>query len=338
MGGNALKNAGVGRVEWHRYFDIWNALNNNPTMGARFELRIIPAYGEKSSFGDMDVLVVGPMDELVSTIHDAFSPKELVVNGDCVSFDFMGIQVDFIKTRDDLVPFNLAYFSFNDLGNFMGRTAYRLGFKYGHDGLWYTLRDDENESRVVKEILLTKEPIDAFAFLGYNYAKWCRGFRNLGEIFEFAASSAYFDPAQYLLSNRSYAARVRDRKRESYKKFLEWIHANYPDLKEDSPKVPVDKEFHLQRAFDMFPAFSHRYDVAMADWQEDKEFRKNFNGATIGGMLGLDGKELGAAMKAAKEYIARHDLKSWIGSLSAIEFNAVVPVIFSAIDREKNDS
>lgn len=338
MGGNALKNADVGRVEWHRYFDIWNALNNNPTMGARFELRIIPAYGEKSSFGDMDVLVVGPMDELVSTIHEAFSPKELVVNGDCVSFDFMGIQVDFIKTRDDLVPFNLAYFSFNDLGNFMGRTAYRLGFKYGHDGLWYTIRDDENESRVVKEILLTKEPIDAFAFLGYNYARWCRGFRNLGEIFEFAASSAYFDPAQYLLSNRSYAGRVCDRKRESYTKFLEWIHANYPDLNEDSPKVPVDKEFHLQRAFDMFPAFSHRYDVAMADWQEDKEFRKNFNGAVIGGMLGLDGKELGAAMKAAKEYVARHGLKSWIGTLSATEFASLVPIVFSAIDREKNDS
>lgn len=57
MGGNALKNADVGRVEWHRYFDIWNKLNNDPVMNERFELRLIPAYGEKTTFGDMDVLV-----------------------------------------------------------------------------------------------------------------------------------------------------------------------------------------------------------------------------------------------------------------------------------------
>ena len=338
MGGNALKNADVGRVEWHRYFDIWNKLNNDPVMNERFELRLIPAYGEKTTFGDMDVLVCGPMGDLVDVIKQAFSPQEIVENGDCVSFDFMGIQVDFIKTTFADLGFNMAYFAFNDLGNFMGRTAYRLGFKYGHDGLWYTIRDEDNKDRVVKELLVTKVPDEAFMFLGYDYAQWKRGFKTLESVFEFTASSEYFDPAQYLLSNRSYAARVRDRKRESYRKLLEWIHVRYPDLKEDSPKVPVDRDYHLKRAFDMFPGFSHRYDVAVADWTVEKDFRKNFNGVVIGCLLGVGGEDLGAAMKSAKEYIARHDLKSWIGSLSAIEFNAVVPVIFSAIDREKNDS
>lgn len=338
MGGNALKNADVGRVEWHRYFDIWNKLNNDPVMNEWFELRLIPAYGEKSTFGDMDVLVCGPMGDLVDVIKQAFSPQEIVENGDCVSFDFMGIQVDFIKTTEEKAPFNIAYFAFNDLGNFMGRTAYRLGFKYGHDGLWYTIRDEDNKDRVVKELLVTYDPEEAFMFLGYDYARWKRGFRTPESVFEFASSSEYFDPAQYLLSNRSYAARVRDRKRESYKKFLEWIHANYPDLKEDSPKVPVDRDYHLKRAFDMFPGFSRRYDVVMSDWMAEKEFRKNFNGAAIGKLFGVEGKELGELMQAGKKYIELHGLKSWIGTLSSIEFASLVAIIFNAIDREKNDS
>ena len=338
MGGNALKNADVGRVEWNRYFDIWNEVNNNPIMAEWFDLWLIPAYGEKSTFGDMDVLVCGPMHMLVDTVKAAFSPKELVSNGDCVSFDFMGIQIDFIKTTFEKIKFNLAYFAFNDLGNFMGRTAYRLGFKYGHDGLWYTIRDEENESRVVKELLLTDDPKSAFEFLGYDYGRWQRGFVTLEDIFEFVASSPYFDPAQYLLSNRSYAARVRDRKRESYRKLLEWIHSKYPDLKEDSPKVAVDRGAHLKRAFEVFPGVSHRYDVVMSDWTVEKEFRKNFNGTVVGELLGAEGKELGEIMQAGKKYIELYGLKSWIGSLTESEFSDIVHPLFSAIDREKNDS
>ncbi len=333
MGGNALKNAGVGRVEWHRYFDIWNKLNNDPVMNERFELRLIPAYGEKTTFGDMDVLVCGPMGDLVDVIKQAFSPQEIVENGDCVSFDFMGIQVDFIKTTYEKLKFNVAYFAFNDLGNFMGRTAYRLGFKYGHDGLWYTIRDEDNKDRVVKELLVTNDPEEAFMFLGYDYARWKRGFQTLESVFEFASSSEYFDPAQYLLSNRSYAARVRDRKRESYRKFLEWIHSRYPDLEEDSPKVPVDRDYHLKRAFDMFPGFSHRYDVVVADWTIEKEFRKNFNGHGIGELYGISGKELGELMRLFGKYFDRYDLKSWIGALNDHEFRDLAGAIDPAVRR-----
>lgn len=338
MGGNALKNAGVGRVEWHRYFEIWNKLNNDPVMNERFELRLIPAYGEKSTFGDMDVLVCGPMGGLVDVIKQAFSPQEIVENGDCVSFDFMGIQVDFIKTTYEKLKFNVAYFAFNDLGNFMGRTAHRLGFKYGHDGLWYTIRDEDNKDLVVKELLVTNDPEEAFMFLGYDYARWKRGFQTLESVFEFASSSEYFDPAQYLLSNRSYAARVRDRKRESYRKFLEWIHSRYPDLEEDSPKVPVDRDYHLKRAFDMFPVFPYQHTDATFAWGVEKDFRKNFNGATIGELMGVEGKELGKLMRAGRDYIETYGLKEWIACLTKSEFSGMVRTIFAAIDRERRDS
>lgn len=333
MGGNALKVAKVGRAEWHQYFNIWHAVESR-MAGRGFSLRLIPAYGAKESFGDMDILVTGPMNTLIDVIEDEFSPTEIVNNGDCISFDVMGLQIDFIKTTPELLPFNLAYFSYNDLGNFMGRTAYRLGFKYGHDGLWYTLRDEENESRMVAEILVTRDPERAFNFLGYDYARWkARGFAELEDVFEFTASSEYFDPAQYLLSNRSNAARVRDRKRESYRKLLEWIRRKYPDLTETTPKTPVDRRAHFERALEVFPEFASRYRQRAEEWNVDQAFKRNFNGRIVSEMFDVEGKELGVMMRSLTDYFRKHNLTRWVGLLDGYSAKELIVTIAGIVSR-----
>ena len=315
MGGNALKNTKTERVAADRYRRLCDEINHNPILTLRgFVTVVIPAYRNKKDFGDMDVLVCGPMQNLIETIKEAFSPNEIVNNGDCVSFDYKGVQIDFIKTTQEKRGFNVAYFSYNDLGNFMGRTAHRLGFKYGHDGLWYALRDDEHETRLVKEILVTDTRVSAFEFLGYDFFRWCDGFDELEDIFEFAASSEYFDPKQFLLANRSYAGRVRDKKRDSYTRMLEWIRARWPGLNDDDVPEPIDKQEHLLRAFKLFPNFRARYEVALAEHNTQKRLKEKLNGKFVAACFPVkpQGKELGMIMKELREKIEKYNLEQLI--------------------------
>ena len=43
----------------------------------------------------------------------------------------MNFQIDFIKVGEENWETSKNYFSYNDLGNLMGRLAQRLGVKYG---------------------------------------------------------------------------------------------------------------------------------------------------------------------------------------------------------------
>ncbi len=341
MGGNALKNTKTERVDADRYHRLCDEINLNPILTLRgFVTTVIPAYRNKKDFGDMDVLVCGPMQILIETIKEAFSPNEIVSNGDCVSFDYKGVQIDFIKTTQEKLGFNVAYFSYNDLGNFMGRTAHRLGFKYGHDGLWYTLRDDEHETHLVKEILVTDTRVSAFEFLGYDFFRWCDGFDELEDIFEFAASSEYFDPKQFLLVNRSYAGRVRDKKRDSYKRMLEWIKGRWPDLKEDEVPEPINKQEHLLRAFKQFKGFQQAYESAVEAHEQKKRLHEKLNGKFVSYCFRVppQGKELGIIMKQLREKIEKYNLAQLIiDSDSAQCYNLFYNVLLLNDEYRNND-
>jgi hypothetical protein len=55
-------------------------------------------------------------------------------------------------------------------------------------------------------------------------------FETDNEMYDYVISSPYFVPEIYLLENRSYDARQRDKKRPSYNRFLEYIK----DMKQDA--------------------------------------------------------------------------------------------------------
>lgn len=316
MGGNAL-NFETRRIEsqvefYNLYEKIVKKLSKVGIYGC-----LIPFYESKESFGDMDILVNKGLnfpDNWTDRVVSEFNPKSTFKNGSCFSFDFEDFQIDLILAPSEEFSYSYSYFAYNDLGNFIGRTAHRLGFKHGHDGLWYTLRDEENPDRVIKEILVTRDYSTALDFLGFLYLKGIPKFNTPEEIFEFAASSKYFDPKQFLLVNRSYAARVRDRKRKMYNGMLEWIRGRWPDLKDDDTPEPVDKEEHLQRAFKQFPEFQNAYNEACAQHQHTKALKQKFNGEFVALMFNEKptGKELGNIMKELREKIERYNLEQLI--------------------------
>lgn len=325
MGGNALKNTKTRRYQADEYERTFVELSYR-LMGVCVYVHLVLAYREKESFGDMDLVVVMNYDEtdVVAAVKRLFNPNEVVKNGNIVSFDYNELQVDLLVQSDvETAEFASRYFAYNDLGNFIGRTAHRLGFKFGHDGLKYVVRDPEDDSRVVKELLVTQDFDDALWFLDYSFEEHAYGFDTKEEIFDYVASSKYFEPAQYLLENRPSEARRRDRTRAMYQAINEYYKVKF-NLQPGTPKKPVNRREHLERAFNAFPEFKQAYDEALAAHNLDKAFRKNFNGDNFSEYFDVEGKELGELMAKYRRYFERMNLKAFVASLSPEAFYGLV--------------
>lgn len=332
MGGKALKNTYTRRYNSYEYNELSDEVIDSIQHYWSWS-EVIPAYFSKRDFGDMDVLVANSAynNRRIEIISTLFSPNEIVKNGNVVSFDYKEFQIDLIFVDSSYYYFAFGYFAYNDLGNFIGRTAHRLGFKFGHDGLWYSLRDPDCENYLVKEILVTDDFDNALTFLGFDPAIHRDGFNCPTDIFEYAASSQYFDPAQFLLHNRSCEARKRDRTRKMYTEMLQWILKEYSELDPNADPVAADKNFHLIRALDTFPKFKSEYESEFSSFQTLKRFKKNFNGENYSAWFGIQGKDLGVLMKKHREYIEHFNLKEWVGTLDREQFRVVASAINAGV-------
>lgn len=348
MGGTALSKRGVHtrRVDRKEYFEISNEVTS--ILGRQWFLsaNVIPSYLEKESFGDLDVLI--PIDtknldlskvrDLAALIATSFKSNAFVQNGNIVSLDYKDFQVDLIFCPLTEFSYTLNYFSWNDLGNFVGRVAHRLGFKHGHDGLWYVLRDPNNHDRVIEEILVTRDYNLALEFLGYPSGFSATSFKTKEDVFDYAMRSHYFDPASFLLGNRSYSVRVRDKKRAMHSGMLEYIKQIFPDLTEDSKPVEVNKAFHLNRAFDFFHGqnFEHRFMDALEKFNRVEALKKKFNGDTVFLACGKSGKELGAVMTKLREIFDEYKLQDFVTALEEKDAISFFKLLIDANFKNEN--
>lgn len=296
MGGNALKNTSTRRYEKDEY----ERISKNVVWTLRNKLgvfaTVIPSYREKSTFGDLDVLCTthGNREIAVDDIKHYFNPSEIVKNGSVISFNVESLQVDVIHTPSAIYKYGLCYFSYNDLGNLIGKLAHKFGLKHGHRGLTLPLRDGDN---MFAEIVLTTNHDDTLAFLGLDVERYHAGFDTLEDIFKFVASSDVFNPDFYLLENLNAIARIRDRKRATYNKFLEWCRTY------DGPKwtdYKKNKEDYLPYILDCFPAARPQFESVMMDLARTKYLKTKFNGVMVADIVGLSGKELGQFMAHLK--------------------------------------
>ena len=162
------------------------------------EFSVVPYYSEKEDFGDLDVLVKGKTDVVRDLIYShppfmGYGKLDRTANStnhNCFSFLYKKFQVDLICTIPDYET-SIAYYSFNDVGNILGRFFHKFGLKFGHQGLLYPLRDERGNVR--KEIVITKDHYKVLSFLGLDSGKWNKGFTTREDIFEWVATGKYPD-------------------------------------------------------------------------------------------------------------------------------------------------
>jgi hypothetical protein len=297
MGGKALKNAFTRRfpaVEFRPLAD---------EVVARIERRLpgtkpvaIPWLRDKADFGDLDVLLdSGALPgDWIETVKDEFRPTEIVNGGFVRSLDVRELQVDLILAPTEARKHTLAYLSHSDLGNLMGRVAKRLGFVLAMEGLRYVVRDSDHTFR---EILVTSEPTESFAFLGYDLERADLGFDDREALFEYLVSSPYATSDVFLGRRKSHEARRKVERRPTHAAFLAWLETRHPSETEpeddDEERRENERKAQLERAFVKFPSLRETLDRALDELDVTRRFRKRFDARAVAERTGLAGKELG---------------------------------------------
>jgi hypothetical protein len=323
MGGNLFKEAE--RIPADLYEVIVAGVHWNPWA-------YIPAsVDEKESFGDVDILVDASGPDQFAEVVNAFLAKEKVlapIEKDNQSWhalvDCAGVkcQFDFIKHFDsDTLNFAIGYFSYNDLGNLIGRIAHRQGFKFGHDGLWWTYRDGD---LLVQDIKLTNDYDEATNFLGFGRVP-IEGFATFDEMFEWVRSCSRFEYSAFPLEHRNHRSRVRDAKRKTYNMFLDWLSTRYNLLDYHES----DKDYQgrrLKEAFVRWPKARDEFQTAFNKHTEDQHFKTKFNGDIVREITGQEGKALGLVCQRMKQTLSR----DWILKAPQADINQAIAALFVA--------
>ena len=98
-------------------------------------------------------------------------------------------------------------------------------------------------------IVITKDFDKALKFFGFDVERFKQGFNNMNEVFEFVASSTFFNKDAFLFENRNHKARARDKKRSNYLAALEYF----------KDKEDRKKQLSLSRMKKEFPNFKTEY-------------------------------------------------------------------------------
>lgn len=310
MGGNAIKTVPVRRYSREEYEALCDKVHRifaeDPRVrGTRYE--ILGHFDSKESWGDCDILIEESRESYQRPrpggfYAGLFETKELHENGPVISLEHNEFQIDFIETPRDEFDFASVYYRFNDLGNLCGKTARQLGLRYGFRGLDYVLRDGVGDS--VGVINVTKNPEEALRFMGYDWDRFQKGFEDLEELFQFAASSRYFNGPSYALENLNHVDRIRDRKRATYQAFLTWL--------EEHPERKLQTYFASPTAFfpqirRAFPEFAMEYDLLNSKLAKKSAMKMKFNGVIISELTGLKTIELGIFMRCFREWFKTED-------------------------------
>ena len=308
MGGKALNKYGITteRKNTEEFLRIGKEIQEQIAFDFPVETTIVTCYHTKPDHGDLDLLIkIGDRFhneriDLREYIRVAFNPRAIHNNGGVYSFDYQNFQIDFIPVKESKWETAKVYYSYDPLGNIMGKTFHKFGLSYGWDGLFYKFRNFNG--RLAQNILLTNDARRIFEFADYDYDRYLQGFETLEDIMKFAINTKYFDAQIFQMDNLKSIDKKRNRKRKSYHIFLKYLEENNLILR--SYKFHKDKELYLLMIDEAFPEsdlLGQLYELRMKD-NEDKILSVKFNGDIVMSWLpDLMGKELGHAMGKFKE-------------------------------------
>lgn len=336
MGGNAIK--GVARLSKAEYElvsqDVMKRLTRRfPTA----TFLAIKSFGDKLDFGDLDILMDMPikvpenqncteggkeLEQLRAEFglehEEDFHPQK-----GSISFRYRSplipgksFQVDLILEPAETIRTAQSYYDYNDLSNLLGRICRKLGFKLGSNGLSFVYRSG---SHAPQDLVFSTNYEDALRLIGVSVQRYQTGFQSMEEMFEFVASSPYFNPDIFLLHNRNHKSRTRDKKRKTYHEFLKWCAKNderlrrypYPDKTElgGYRSVGLAKKFQEEVLFKLWPEIPERIEEIEARRQIDAEFKKVFNGHLVSEKIGIEGEPLGVLVKHILNNVADRSFK-----------------------------
>jgi len=308
MGGKALNKYGVSTVRksTEEFLRIGKSVQNTLSFmflrqyGINLETTVVTCYHTKSDHGDLDLLIKMTPEienkniDFRTVIQLSYLPQAIHNNGGVYSFDYQNFQVDFIPIKEHKWETAKVYYSYDPLGNIMGKTFHKFGLSYGWDGLFYKFRNFNGRNS--QNILLTNDAKKIFDFGGYNYDRYLQGFETLEDILKFAIDCKYFDTEIFQMDNLKSIDKKRNRKRGSYHVFLKYLKDNNINTRYEFQK---EKDLYLPMIETAFPEgmLMEKLGELQRKDKQDKILSQKFNGDIVMSWLpDLKGKELGQAI------------------------------------------
>jgi len=132
MGGNAL-GATRPRLSRQAYNDVVTELKTLLVPKFYGCVEQPRSFASKTSFGDVDLLATLPCSPL-DPVNDVGSTASSV-NGNILSFEFRGFQIDIIQVSEELMELARFFYGYGDTGMIFGMFTRNIGLKFGMQGL-----------------------------------------------------------------------------------------------------------------------------------------------------------------------------------------------------------
>jgi hypothetical protein len=177
----------------------------------------------------------------------------------------------------------------------------KYNLKYGLEGLFMNVY---NKRGKLGTLMVSQDYPKIYKFLGLDYTKWEQGFDELEDIFEFIATSKFFNWKMFQFDQLNKINRDRNKKRKSYMSFLEWMDKNVADTAHEY-QFTEDKTSYFDMINEFFPEADLVTQTRRLEYEECKKLylQSKFNGGQVMLKFGLEGKELGDAMTNFKKHI-----------------------------------
>lgn len=251
---------------------------------------------EKSSHGDIDILVSSPRDPahppttafLVTTLSAVKAIDSETLKSFAVPYpDEPGVfvQVDVqICTTPSLFGWQLFHTSYGDLWNILGTSIRSFGLTANENGLHVRIPEMEADERAKSLLFLTSEPDAVLRFVSLNVAEYRAGWTNVEDMFAFLARNRFMTKEAYVPRELKANDRKRLGKRDIYRRFVQdWVPsweecggaADFPqkegeDDKERNEIQKARRTALLQEALDRFGK-RDEYDAKVCEWMEKRK-------------------------------------------------------------------
>jgi len=306
MGGNAFSRVGKVSERFDRKtYDMLLDTLVHEFKSHGFSYREIKFFKNKDSFGDIDIIVESTSmnEHLIKYLTKHYCEIVPHKNGNVVSLLFFDkYQVDIIFTEFDMMDIAQAYFSWNDLGNFLGRIAHSYGLKFGHNGLFAIIRGDDNSSNQLGKVTLSTNIKDIFNYFGWDHYRWQKGFDTIEDIFKFVISCKHFQGKSYKYDELNHINRTRNKKRAVYAQFITYLEDNGL-IESFNSQNKGHNVTHALISFDKMD----EYENILSTIERRIQVREKFNGEIVNLHTKLTGPKLGRFIASYKKQYAHFD-------------------------------
>ena len=317
MGGHALKNVSTRRYTRTEYFLLKERILNK-LQGHINRFDVPKEFPCKDSFGDLDILLVVPSSTDVRTlINELFHPTEIVHNGDVYSFDVEQFQIDFILVDEERFDNALVYFSYSDLGGLIGNICQKIGLKYGIQGLWMNVHDQEGDPTTTStRLILSTDVKQIFHFLGYDYETYCQGFQHENDFFQWIRQGKYFRSSYFDDNRLNHAHRQRSSKRPVFMKFRAYLNEQNVDQNEINRSFDDDADqliFTVRQQALIYFNKQDEYHRIIQEREDKRHIREKYNGRYFSD-LDNDKSMIHVHMKSFEKRFAQTDeeFRRWV--------------------------